>query len=188
MDMKGTVTQRPVRLSLLIALVLVCAFVGLWHAQEGSGVGRSNYAAGAGSARDARYGGVTVHLADDSLALKNMRLARIGGSTVVKGDVVNRSNRSLDEATFEVRAYDRDGELLRGAERKTIFAVNQLKARASAQINSGYGVWLQGIPLDRIARVEISETSNEIGRSSALNVIPLASHVLSWREYSKIEE
>ena len=179
--------RRYTNLFLLLAFALSCASIGLWRVQ-GQRSSKSNHMAEAANSKDARSGGVTAHFNDDSFVLKNMKLSRIVSSTVMQAEVVNKSNRHLAQATFEVRAFDGDGKLLRGVERRTIFTVNQLKAHASAPINSGYGVWLQGIPLDRIARVEISETSDEMNAASALKVIPLASHVAAWKEYSEIEE
>lgn len=109
-------------------------------------------------------------------------------SAVLKGQLINKTKRPLDEVTFEVRAYDHDGQLLKGIEEKTIFIAHQLKPRASTALNSGYGVWLQGIPPDAVSTIEISETSDDSATSFPIQVIPFASHAVTWKEDSEIEE
>ncbi|HEX8844278.1 MAG TPA: hypothetical protein VF791_06525 [Pyrinomonadaceae bacterium] len=186
-EMKGTMTRRLVKFVLLPALVLSCAVIGLRHAQ-GQREARSNYVAKISKASGGGKASVPVRINDDALVLKNLKLGRMASSTVLKGDLVNKASRYLDEMTFEIKAYDLDGRLLKGVEPKTIFTIERLKAHASMPLNSGYGVWLQGIALDRIATIEISETGDETAALSALDVIPLASHLLAWKEYSEIEE
>jgi hypothetical protein len=109
-------------------------------------------------------------------------------SVILKANLVNRTGRSLEQATFEIKAFDRDGRPLKGVEEKTIFVVAQLKAHASMPVNSGYGVWLQGIPLDSIARIEISETGDAAARASLLRMIPFAEHAVFWKDSAEIEE
>ena len=180
--------QRFVKIFLLSTIILACASVGFWNVRgqrEGTKSGRSIEAAPQAASR---FGDVTVYMKADSLALKNLRLTGMMKSVILKGNLVNRTGHSLEQATFEVKAYDRDGRPLKGAEEKTIFVVDQLKAHASTPVNSGYGVWLQGIPLDSIASIEISETGDEAARLSLLRMIPLADHAAFWKEYSEIEE
>lgn len=109
-------------------------------------------------------------------------------SSILKGNLINRTGKTLDGATFEVRAYDRDGNLLRGVEEKTIFTASQLEAGGRQPLNSGYGVWLQGIPPDAISRLEVSEISDETSGALLLQSIPLMSYTVFLQEYSKIEE
>jgi hypothetical protein len=187
MKTEGTIMQRFVKILLLSALLLSCASLGLWHAQ-GQREARSQQSIEAAPQSVSRFGDVTVYVREGSFALKNLMLTGMTGSVILKGNLVNRTNHYLDEATFEIKAYGRDGRLLKGVEEKTIFAVHQFKANASMPVNSGYGVWLQGIPLDNIARIEISETGDEAARSSLIRMIPFANHAVFWKDYSEIEE
>jgi hypothetical protein len=181
------IIMRLVKILLLPALLLVCASAGLLHVQ-GQRETKSNQSVEASHQSVSHFGDVTVYIREDSFALKNLMLTKMTGSVILKGNLVNKTNHYLDEATFEIKAYDRDGRLLKGVEEKTIFAVRQLKANASMPVNSGYGVWLQGIPLDTIARIEISETGDEAARSSLMRMIPFASRAAFWKDYSGIEE
>jgi hypothetical protein len=187
MKTEGTIMRRFVKILLLPALLLACASVGLLHVRGQREV-KQNQSVEVAPRSVSRFGDVTVYVREDSFALKNLMLTKMAGSVVLKGNLVNKTNRYLDEVTFEIKAYDRDGKLLKGVEEKTIFAVPQLKAHASMPVNSGYGVWLQGIPLDNIARIEISETGDEMGASSLMRMIPFASHAAFWKDYSEIEE
>lgn len=179
--------RRLVKILLLPALLLVCGSVGLLHVR-GQREAKANQSNEVARQSVSRFGDVTVYVREDSFALKNFVLTKMTGSVILKGNLVNKTNHYLDEATFEIKAYGRDGRLLRGVEAKTVFAVRQFKANASASLNSGYGVWLQGIPLDAIARIEISETDDDAARSSLVRMIPFASHTAFWKDYSGIEE
>jgi hypothetical protein len=179
--------RRLVKILLLSALLVACASLGLWHAQ-GQREANSNQRIGNASQPVSRFGDVTVYVREGSFALKNLRLNGMMGSVVLKGNLVNKTNQYLDEATFEIKAYGRDGRLLKGAEEKTIFEIRQFKVNASMPLNYGYGVWLQGIPLDDIAGIEISETGDEAASSSLMRMIPFASHAAFWKDYSEIEE
>jgi hypothetical protein len=188
-NLRGHIMQRLVKIILPPALLLACVSAGFWTVRgqrEGAKPGRRSIEAAPRSV--SRFGDVTVYVQTDSLALKNLRLTGMTKSVILNGNLVNRTGRSLNEATFEVKAYDRDGRFLKGVEEKTIFVVNQLKAHASAPVNYGYGVWLQGIPLETIARIEISETGDENARSSLLRMIPFADHAAFWKDYSEVEE
>lgn len=129
---------------------------------------------------------VEVNHSGASLVLKEVALEKASGSTVLKGEVVNNTERDLDGATFEIRAYDREGNLLRGAEEKTIFRAGRLAPHATAQLNNGYGVWLQGIPRESIASIEVYD-ADDAGPFPA-HAIPLADQALFFKEYSEIEE
>lgn len=179
--------QRLAKIVLLPALLLACASAGLWHVQ-GQRDNKSNQSIKAANASVRRFGNVTIQIKEGAFALKHVALTRTVTSAILKGEIVNKTNRYLDQATFEIKAFDRNGKLLNGVEEKTIFVAHQLKANASTSINSNYGVWLQGIPLDAIARIEISETGDEPMASFPIRAIPFASHVVAWKEYSEIEE
>jgi len=187
MKTEVTTMRRLVKILLLPALLLVCASAGLLHVR-GQREARSNQSVEAARQSVSRFGDVTVYFREGSFALKNLMLTKMMGSVILKGNLVNKTDHYLDEATFEIKAYDREGRLLKGVEEKTIFAVRQFKANASIPVNSGYGVWLQGIPLDTIARIEISETGDEAARSSLMRMIPFASHAAFWKDYSEVEE
>jgi hypothetical protein len=168
--------------------LLSCAAVGLRHVQ-GHNDHRSNQgrvAAVAASTRPLEDSAVRVQ--DGSFVLKNLTLIKMQGSTILKGKVVNKTNHKYEQVYFEVRAYDRDGRILKGLESKTIFASQELKAGASIPINHGHGVWLQGIPSEKIARIEISENGKELERKTLASMIPLASHALDLKRYAEIEE
>jgi hypothetical protein len=148
--------RRVVKIVLILAL-LSWAALGLRHAR-GQRAGESMPAAAGFSEVSRPHEEIAVYTGDGAFVLKNLRLVRMTNSTVLKGDVLNRSGRDREELFFEVRAYDRGGRLLTGSEERTIFAVRQLGARASAPINHDHGVWLQGVPTDAIARLEVFES------------------------------
>ncbi|MDQ3817836.1 MAG: hypothetical protein M3362_09110 [Acidobacteriota bacterium] len=131
---------------------------------------------------------VTLGVDDGSFILADLNLKRAMHSSILEGELVNRTNRALDEVTFEVKAYDREGNLLRGVEEKTIFTASQLEAGASQPLNYGYGVWLQGIPLDAVSRIEIYKASDEVGGAPLLQSIPLVNYVVFSEKYSETEE
>jgi hypothetical protein len=187
MNIEGTNMQRLIKIFLLPALLLACASAGLWNVR-GQREGKSNKSVEVSNTSVTRFGDVTVYVREDSLALKNLILTGMMNSVILKGNLVNKTGRYLDQATFEIKAYDRNGRLLKGVEEKTIFVVNQLKAHASMPVNSGYGVWLQGIPLDTIAKIEIEKSGDETSPSSLMRMIPFASHAAFWKDYSEIEE
>lgn len=178
---------RFVNMLLIAALLILCAPLGLRRAQGELGR-ESNDKAERAETPFTRVGGVAVQINGGSFVLEDLSLMGTTSSTILKGNLVNETNRPLEQMTFEVKAYDRAGNLLEGVEEKTIFTARQLEPKTDAPINSGYGVWLQGIPLDAIARVEIYETSNEIDSARPLQMIPLASHALFLKKYSDIEE
>lgn len=173
--------KRLFKIFLLPALLLLCGLLGLWHAL---GQRERNPGIKAANSSHRRFDNVTA----GAFVLKNVTLRRMNRSAILKGEFINQTNHYLDEATFEIKAYDREGRLLKGAEEKTIFAVHQLKANASTSLNYGYGVWLQGISPETIARIELLETSDEPTASFPIRAIPLASHALAWKKDSELEE
>ena len=180
--------RKLVKIVLILAL-LSWAAVGFRHARGQRGgnqsLPRSRAVASLGSQPHKE---LTVATNDGFFVLKNLTLVRMTDSTLLKGSVVNKSNRRHEQISFEVRAYDRDGRVLKGLESKTIFEAHELKPNASASINHGYGVWLQGISLDDIARIEISEIGQEHHVPIVARIVPLAAHALDWQRYSEIEE
>lgn len=179
---------RVVKLTLFpLLLAAVLAPAGLRHArgQREAGTVRGTQAAGAGIRR---LVDVPARVGEGSLALKNLTLTRVHGSAVLKGDILNTSGGDLEGADFEVRAYDVRGEPLRGLEEKTVLSVNRLGAGESVPLNSGYGVWLQGIAADEVAGIELHEIGDEPTASLAVKVIPFAGQAMFWKEYSEIEE
>jgi hypothetical protein len=179
--------QRIVKIVLILAL-LSWAAIGLRHArgQRSNESIPANAFVATSSSRT--HEDIAVYADDRSFVLKNLTLARMTGSTVLKGEIVNNESRDREQVSFEVRAYNRGGQLLTGPERETIFTAGRLKANTSAPINHDYGVWLQGVHLDDIARIEVSETGAEPRTSTLARMIPLASHALTWKRYSEIEE
>lgn len=161
---------RLVKMLLLAALLVVCAPIGPRRAQGGVDHELNDKPESA-ETTFSRARGVAVQINGGLFELRDLSLAEAASSTILKGDLVNRTNRHLDQITFEVKAYDREGNLLRGVEEKTIFTAHQLEPGMGASINSGYGTWLQGIPLRAIARVEISETNDETGAVGSPGII-----------------
>ncbi len=178
--------RSPVKIILVLALI-ACAAVGLRHVQgqsdHNSTQGRVSAVSASRPLEDS-----TVQAQGGAFVLKNLALIKMKGSTILKGKVVNKTNRKYEQVFFEVRAYDRDGQILKGLESRTIFASQELKAGASTPINHGYGVWLQGVSAEKIARIEISENGKELARSALARMIPLASHALDLKRYAEIEE
>jgi hypothetical protein len=132
---------------------------------------------------------ITVRTGDGSFILKNLMLVKVQGSTVVKGSVVNKTKSEREQVSFKVTAYDRDGRVLKGLESETVFTAQALKANRAAPINHGYGVWLQGIAAEDIARIEISEVGAQRADIPIVaRIVPLASHALEWEKYAEVEE
>ena len=172
----------------LILVLLSCAAVGLRPARGQRGDQSTTRSRAVASLSSQSHEELTIETGDGSFVLKNLTLLRMSGSTVLKGNIVNKSNRRREQISLEVRAYDRDGRVLKGLESRTIFSAHELKAKASTPINHGYGVWLQGVSLDDIARIEISKIGQEHHVPIVARMIPLAAHALDWQRYSEIEE
>jgi pSer/pThr/pTyr-binding forkhead associated (FHA) protein len=179
--------RRLIKIVLVLTL-LACAAAGVRHAlaQRGndSDMQRSAFA----SAVSRPHAEIRVDVGEGSFVLKNLTLARVNGSTVLKGSVVNKTKHTREQVSFEVRAYDRDGRVLKGLESKTVFAAHKLKANSSAPINHGYGVWLQGVSLEDVARIEVSETGERADVPIMARLIPLAGHALDVKRYAEIDE
>ncbi|MDT4895720.1 MAG: hypothetical protein QOH25_797 [Acidobacteriota bacterium] len=180
--------RKLVKIIFILAL-LSWAAVGFRYAQgQRSGNQSMSRSRAVASLNSQPHEELTVATSGGAFVLKNLTLLRMTGSTVLKGSVVNKSNHRREQISFEVRAYDRGGRVLKGLESQTIFGAHELKANASTPINQGYGVWLQGISLDDIARIEISEIVQEHDIPIMARMIPLAAHALAWQRYSEIEE
>jgi hypothetical protein len=121
---------------------------------------------------------LTVALDEGAFVLKNLQLIRIGGSTRLEGKLINQTKQRWNEAIFAVRAYDKTGRQLRGVEEETVFSVNQLGKGKSVLINSGYGVWLEGVSYNNIARVEVVLLEEE----------PRAAHLNAREKSADVEE
>ena len=97
---------------------------------------------------------VVVYADRGSFQLTELRLTKARGSTKLKGWIFNNTGRRWTRAAFELRAYDRQCRLLKGAEEMTLFEVRNFSRGSSVPLDYGYGVWLEGIPIEAIARVE----------------------------------
>jgi hypothetical protein len=89
-----------------------------------------------------------------SFTLSNLQLVKVLGSTKLKGQISNETARAWNRLIFEVKAFDAQGNQLKGAEEITILQVNDFDETAAMPIDGGYGVWLEGIPFASISRVE----------------------------------
>jgi hypothetical protein len=176
---------KLVKIVLIFALVPGAA-IGLWqaHGQRGNKLSGESGQVGTGKRL---HEDLAVYVREGSFVLKNLKLEKMMDSTILKGSVVNKTKRKQEQVSFAVRAYNSNGQLLKGLERETIFVVQELKANASTPINHGYGVWLQGIPLESIARIEISETTYETASQPSWTKW-LANHATFREEDSEIEE
>lgn len=125
--------------------------------------------------RDSRpHPTLTVALDEGAFVLKDLRLFPLGGSTKLSGKLVNQTKRRWNSIVFAVRAFDRNGQRLRGVEEETIFGFHQLERGKSAPLNSGYGVWLEGIPMSAVARLEIVMLDDESPTAHAGKRMPAA--------------
>lgn len=173
--------------SLLLTLIL-CALVGIWQAQGQREVSLKQTLMSSASV-SRLHADVVMRGASGAIFLNNLKLRKMGSSTVLEGRIYNRQPHTLNQAMFEIKAYDYGGALLRGVEDRTIFAVRRLKADSSTSLNEGYGVWLQGIALDSIARLEISEAGSQVATQNLSRFVPFANHVvIDLIKYSEIEE
>lgn len=147
--------KRSAAILLVMLMALMIEPLGPWQAQNRARQVIDTQAARS-SAADARaYPALTVPFDEGSFKLTDLRLARVGASTKLSGKLVNQTKRLWPSVVFAVKAYDSNGKELRGVERETIFGCHQLGKGKSTPINSGYGVWLEGIPLSAISRLEV---------------------------------
>ncbi|MBD0325977.1 MAG: hypothetical protein ICV68_06085 [Pyrinomonadaceae bacterium] len=146
--------KRPALILLSMLMGLMIEPLGPWLAQN-----RVRQLANTNAARSVvntkSHPALIVPFDEGRFRLTDLRLVRAGGSTKLNGKLVNQTKRAWPSVVFAIRAYDSNGRQLRGVERQTIFGFNQLAKDKSAPINSGYGVWLEGIPLSAIARLEV---------------------------------
>lgn len=181
-------TRKLIKIVLILAL-LSWGAAGLRHAAQGQRDGGGTVPRNAFAAASSRtHATLTVNSSDGSFVLKNLTLTKMAGSTILKGNILNKTKHKREQVSFVVLAYNREGRVLKGLESKTIFTAQRLKANASVPINHGYGVWLQGVSLDDIARIEISEMGQEHDIPIIARMIPLASHALDVERYSEIDE
>jgi hypothetical protein len=173
----------------LVLTLLACGAMGVRHALAQRGgeatVARSAFAPASNNRPHAE---IRVNADEGSFVLKNLTLARVNGSTVLKGNVVNKTKHKREQVSFEIRAYDSNGRVLKGLESKTVFAAHELKANSQTPINHGYGVWLQGVSLDDVARIEVSEIGEQADIPIMARIVPLASHALDVKRYAETEE
>ena len=146
--------RRFVSLTALLALVAFGAAFGLWHQAH---AGRQVAAARPDETTRAatRHDDVVVAAHEGSFVLHNLRLAPAGRSTKLTCEVINYTNKDWGKVTFAVAAFDADGARLRGTEEETIFSFYDLAPGANASAGHGHGVWLEGVPPDRVARIEV---------------------------------
>lgn len=167
------------RTALILLLMLISVLLeplGAWETNERS-LGVAETAASRIADGRRIYPALTIPLAGGNFKLKDLQLSSVGRSTKLSGRLVNETQQQWDIIVFAVKAYDRSGRQLRGVERETVFGFNQLGKGKSAAINSGYGVWLEGIPFKAIARVEV-----------VLLDAPRAAHSKTMEKLSRIEE
>lgn len=177
--------MRRLITTLLLGVMLSCGTTAVTLGARGDNRASREVEAGASSRKS--LSNVALGVDGGSFILVDLNLKRAMRSSILEGNLINRTNKPLDEATFEVKAYDREGNLLRGVEEKTIFTASQLEAGASQPLNYGYGVWLQGIPLDAVSRIEVYRSGDEEG-VVPLQSIPLVNYVVFSGTYSEIEE
>ncbi|HEX8706729.1 MAG TPA: FxLYD domain-containing protein [Pyrinomonadaceae bacterium] len=184
-------SQRLFRIALLPAVLLAFVAPGLWRAQEVAQ--RSSNSSSQQAIKTLvnirSYGDLPVGAGEASFALKNLLLVRAMGSTIVKGNISNETNRRLSRTSFEIRAYDADGQPLKGVEARTIFEIQPLRAGASVAINSGYGVWMEGVSLDAINRIEVVETDDGERVGASPSWVKWLNHSLvAWASDAELEE
>lgn len=147
--------MSTVKLILLSALVLALVAAGLYRVQKPTGLLFNSEAAGESNEEIQRsIPDLKVTAGGGAFTLSNLRLVKAYGSTKLKGEISNDTGERWQRATFELKAFDRKGNQLKGAEALTIFQANELETTESIPIDGGYGVRLEGIPFDSIARVE----------------------------------
>ena len=178
--------RKLVKIVVIFAL-LSWAAAGLRQAQ-GQRDGESMTRRAVATVSDRQHMEMTLDAGDGSFVLKNLTLVKMAGSTVLKGNVVNKTKHKREQVSFVVKAYDRDGQVLKGLESETVFTAQGLKTNASVSINHGYGVWLQGILADDIARIEIAEISQTYDIPIVARMIPFPAHALDLKRYAEIEE
>jgi hypothetical protein len=179
--------MRSVIKIILVLMILSGAAIGLRHAfaQRGNqSAPRNSFAPSTGRPHET----IKVNTGYGSYILKNLTLVKMQGSTILKGNVVNKTNSTRERISFKVVAYGRDGQVLTGLESQTIFTAQELRMNRAAPINHGYGVWLQGISAEDIARIEISEIPEQADVPIMARIVPLASHALEAKSYDEVEE
>lgn len=170
--------KRSAYILLLMLISLMIEPLGPWQARVRPAQVADSGARRLAASASRTHQDLTIALDEGAFVLKNLQLVRLGGSTRLEGKLVNQTKQRWNEAVFAVRAYDKSGRQLRGVEEETIFSINQLGKGKSALINSGYGVWLEGIHYNNIARVEIVLLEDE----------PRAAHPGARKKFADVEE
>ena len=182
--MKTVTMKHIIKLMLPLCLVLAGTMFTLRQARgerDSSAIRHSNKMAAVDGSRP--YKDLAVRVDGGEFVLKNLSLTRMAGSTKLTGDLLNNTGQRWNKAAFEVRAYDRDGKLLKGLENLTIFEFNDLERDASAPLDWGYGVWLEGVAIDAIARLEVILIDGELPASYRLAMKrPVASNILAFED------
>lgn len=169
--------RRSAIILLLMLLSLMIEPLGPWQARErATRFGQTSAPRDTPESRP--YQTLTIKLDTGEFVLKNLRLVRIGGSTRLDGQIVNQTKRTRERIVFALKAYDSNGRPLRGVEKETIFSFNHLGRGKSASINSGYGVWLEGIPFNAVSTLEVVP----------LDDTPRTAHLKAADKYADIEE
>src|SRR5215210_749037 len=126
--------RSPLKIILVVALTF-CAAIGLRQAQGQNGFRSNGARVSVGAAVGNRaLEDSAVRVGDGSFILKNLTLTKMSGSTLLKGDLVNKTKQKQESVFFEVRAYGPEGQLLKGLESRTIFAAQKLKAGRAVPI------------------------------------------------------
>ena len=98
---------------------------------------------------------IPVNASVNDFGVTNVMFKKKASNTVLYGALNNQSDRDWNKLIFEVQAFDKDHNMLLGVEDRVIFSVTQLKRGQSVSINDGYGVWLFGIPIENISRINL---------------------------------
>lgn len=163
--------KRSLYILFLMALSLMIEPLGPWQARERTRQPAQTATRQSGarqSAADSRpHRALSIPFDDGAFLAKDLRLVPIGGSTMLHGQLVNQTKRRQEKFVFAVRAYDRTGKQLKGVEEETIFGFHKLGRDKSVPLNSGYGVWLEGIPFNAVARLEIVVLDDELPTAHA---------------------
>lgn len=144
-----------VKFILLVALVLALVAAGLARVQSRAGLPfNSEEAKESDEESRKNIPDLKIPVEGGAFRLSNLHLVKESGSTKLKGEISNETGQRWHQATFELKAFDSQGNQLKGAEALTIFQVEGLEANASMPLDNGYGVWLEGISFDSVAKVE----------------------------------
>ncbi|MBA3804839.1 MAG: hypothetical protein H0X14_03895 [Acidobacteria bacterium] len=139
------------------------------HVASGPRASQPPVNAEAGRRRTMPHKDIRLEVRGGSLVLKGLTLNERTDSTILRGFLVNKTNRMWTNVIFEILAYDKNGDRIKGVEEENIFKVQQLGKGATVPINSGYGMWLQGIRIEDISRLEVVFAKGESPRAHHVN-------------------